>query len=650
MLARTKSSALHSEKSHDISVRVVAPACSGCFPEPCSVEEPSAILKWSTTKTTTNQPNQPTNDDDDDNDKQQRLRARERARVRARGPASRSTQCCLLTITLPDRSAMDFHSVPAQPSCSAQSHPAPKPSLPQSAGVPGSSAFLYIPHRSTRSSKLTPPPAPKLSYSQDASLSSKSSSISERPVTPSSPAHSTNKNMVSSNNSVQTPHQSPIQNKSRPISTSSRFSRQNAREADVLGKILGWRHSKTLRTSTSFKSSPPSLNQLSNRSYPEIFRPSSSRISSSVPRPSQDGAFPNPSLVQQEAQEDTQTSTKKHSTSSRPYLTQQSSSDLTSSTHASSNPSSSVTHAGSSQTSFHLLPPSSPVAAHLLPSSNESSQHQPPNGPIKPFALRRPVLKKSFSSGQLHQHFNLTQDPSKPHSQSSAPSHTPQSTQPSSLASSLHIPERFNHQPTTPDRPNSLVVPDETNRIVPASRSQLINAPYASQPHHSHYSAQLASPLPKHPSMHGVASNESIRTAKPNTEFKSLNALSALPSLADDDSPSPQDAHRNNVSPSDHDASTPTVRRPRRFQNPRIFDIFTPVHRREPVDPMPFNKDPRFVIWAENPASSLRQKPAASIYPASLKRSSATIETRHYPNIPPLLVPPISELIIRRVV
>ncbi|WAR59813.1 hypothetical protein PtB15_11B454 [Puccinia triticina] len=186
--------------------------------------------------------------------------------------------------------------------------------------------------------------------------------------------------------------------------------------------------------------------------------------------------------------------------------------------------------------------------------------------------------------------------------------------------------------------------------------------------------------------MHGVASNESIRTAKPSTEFNSLAA--SLPPT-DDHPPSPPADHQNlpspdlqNLRPSGHHSSAPPAR-PRRFQNPGIFDVFIHTHRRDPADLMrrflspeltgsstpsetssnpshsqhlglsmssslnsshllgpcpnlnpPFHKDPRFVIWAESPSSAPRQQPAANVYPASRKRASATVETRHYPHHP----------------
>lgn len=595
--------------------------------------------------------------------------------------------------------------------------------LSQKAGSPASSAFLDIPETSSRKSQINLTLAHQLSSSQASSASSSNSCSTN------SPAPTPEKKLAanSSNNYSPKPHHQSPNSQSRPTSSSSRFSRQNARDADVLGKILGWRHSRNLKTSHSFKSSPRSQSKqpyfkqthspikqsqtspqrltkpTSPQELPDIFRPSNNRPPSSHLKSSQGSLKPLLLDLNQSHQVP-----QAHSLT--PYLSQQSSSDLTSSTHASSNTSSSVTHASSSQTSFNHLPPSSTTPVIHLLSSPDGEPHHKTTKPSS--ALRRPVLKKSFSSGHLQRHFNLTHDasqgPCKPISQPSSFSPTLHSN--SSPASPSNITELSHHQPATLGRPISLAIPVETDRLSSVLNSQLIDAPYASQAYqrfslpsmhavldansslsrmiqlehdssdHSDRPAQHISPFPKHPSMHGVASNESIRTAKPSTEFKSLKSLSGFLPLAGHSSSS-HDSHHNPSS--DHDAPASSGPRPSRFQNPRVFDIFTPTHRRDPSDLMrrflppdltgssapsetcsnpsqpqslgvsvnsslnsshllspfanhnlSFHKDPRFAIWADNPAGAPHQQQSANVYPASRKRYSATVETRHYPHHP----------------
>ncbi|EFP83051.2 uncharacterized protein PGTG_10019 [Puccinia graminis f. sp. tritici CRL 75-36-700-3] len=613
--------------------------------------------------------------------------------------------------------------------------------LSKSAGVPSSGAFAHLPERPTGDSATDFTPAQKLPHSSQDSgsnlsdypqpiASSTASSPSKKFPIKSSPKNNNNSNI----NSLKPHHHSPAP-KSRPTSSSSRFSRQNAREADVLGKILGWRQSKTLRASNSFKSSP--LHQTNKHPHssskhlirstppqelPEIFRPSNTHALSSALNTSQDSTSEKPSSGDVTQPHDFLTDTN-YQTASRPYFHQQSSSDLTSSTHASSNLSSSVTHANSSQTSFNQPSPSPTQPVQLQPNPDglpRHSQHQS-SGESKLTVLRRPILKKSFSSGQLNHHFNSSHDPSKPTSQPSSFSRLSQSTELSSRDPHPCLSGLSINPPEALDPPISFASPHGIEGLSSASLSQLNKPRYISQYSHqrlslpamhaildansslaqtiqldqacsddSDHSVQPIGTLLKHPTMHGVASNESIRTAKPSTEFNSLKSLSGFLPLADHQ-PSPgADHHDNNIPSSDHHGlrssdlqDSTSSARPRRFQNPRVFDIFTHTHRRDPVDLMrrllspeltgsstpsetssnpshsqslgvsinsslnssnllgsfanfnsPFNKDPRFVIWAESPSSAPRQQSPANVYPASRKRSSATVETRHYPHHP----------------
>ncbi|KAI7947756.1 hypothetical protein MJO28_009664 [Puccinia striiformis f. sp. tritici] len=633
----------------------------------------------------------------------------------------------------------------SSPAKSPGSKRSPTPRI--SSQLPGGGALLYIPggpmcnssldyqlaqespsalDPSSPSNLLRPP-----DYTQSISSLSPASSPSKKHPSPSS----TRNNINSPRNQ---PHQfsSP---KSRPGSSSSRFSRQNAREADVLGKILGWRQSRTLRTTNSFKLSPnhpkqpylrpdhrhqqkhsPSEHRIkptSPQELPEIFRPSI-KHSSATPL----NTLPSGKLLFGDHlhPNDFQTGDHKSPNPSRPYYAQQSSSDLTSSTHTSSNFLSSVTQANSSQTSFNQLHPSSPhpsspKASQLASCSDgvPSHPHNQSHPGIKLPVLRRPLLKKSFSSGQLNQHYNLphpSRDPPKPNSQPESYSRLPQLPEPSTpLASPALLPEISNKQPVALDRPISLATPDDTELMSPAVFSQHPKPSHSLQHHQrfslpamhaildansslsqmihldhaysddSDHSVQLNGGLTKHPPMHGVASNESIRTAKPNTEFDSSKPLprflplTAHQSLPEGDHPTPSPDHNNSAASG----------RPLRFQNPRVFDLFVHNHRRDSTDLLrrllspelpgsstpsetsstqshfqslgasvnpslnssnffgstanvnsPLNKDPRFVIWAESPSSAPRQQPLVNAYPASRKRSSATVETRHYSHHP----------------
>ncbi|KAH9461159.1 hypothetical protein Pst134EA_017469 [Puccinia striiformis f. sp. tritici] len=363
----------------------------------------------------------------------------------------------------------------SSPAKSPGSKRSPTPRI--SSQLPGGGALLYIPggpmcnssldyqlaqespsalDPSSPSNLLRPP-----DYTQSISSLSPASSPSKKHPSPSS----TRNNINSPRNQ---PHQfsSP---KSRPGSSSSRFSRQNAREADEL---------------------------------PEIFRPSI-KHSSATPL----NTLPSGKLLFGDHlhPNDFQTGDHKSPNPSRPYYAQQSSSDLTSSTHTSSNFLSSVTQANSSQTSFNQLHPSSPhpsspKASQLASCSDgvPSHPHNQSHPGIKLPVLRRPLLKKSFSSGQLNQHYNLShpsRDPPKPNSQPESYSRLPQLPEPSTpLASPALLPEISNKQPVALDRPISLATPDDTELMSPAVFSQHPKPSHSLQ-HHQRFSL---------PAMHAI--------------------------------------------------------------------------------------------------------------------------------------------------